>query len=92
MCTRNDLSFQSQVNRPDLAAFSAKFNLPIYFIKNLRTPTPSDSLQTEKDTMKIKNDLAEFILSGVDFGKKVKIFKVCFTIRLQIAYCCFFTE
>ncbi|PRP79416.1 hypothetical protein PROFUN_08177 [Planoprotostelium fungivorum] len=75
IATKNDYFFRAEVTKQELVDFSAKFHVPIYFIKNLPDASPSDKAQTEKDMMRIKNDLAEFILTEKDYSQKVQLFK-----------------
>jgi vacuolar-type H+-ATPase catalytic subunit A/Vma1 len=70
--TKIDYLFQSQVTRSELAELSTKLNIPMYFIKNINNCS-NDLIQNEKDMMKIKNDLAEYLLSQNE--KRNKLFK-----------------
>jgi len=77
--TKSDSLVQAQITKQDLVEFSQKHHLPIYPLKNVRnhstTLAHNDTLQNQKDVIKLKNDLAEFILAEKDYVKRVKLFQ-----------------
>eukprot|EP01114_Cavostelium_apophysatum_P015284 TRINITY_DN4131_c0_g1_i1.p1 TRINITY_DN4131_c0_g1~~TRINITY_DN4131_c0_g1_i1.p1 ORF type:complete len:673 (-),score=169.38 TRINITY_DN4131_c0_g1_i1:16-2034(-) len=73
--TKNDNFLQTQVTRFELADLSQKYKLPVYMIKNLRESTPQQASQNEKDIAKIKNDVADYLLSEGDWEKRVRLYQ-----------------